>query len=305
MRATFFLTPVVALILFLAPTSASSQGPQEFGQLVQQLAANPGDVALRKQIIVAARNVKPAPVISEEARRAFVMGTTIAKTATTPSQQTLAVSNFQEAVKLAPWWGDAYYNLAIAQELAAQFDAARASLDLYILTNPGEQATREARDKVYAIEATQALRRQQATDAANTVEAKAARERQFLASLEGVIWMGSRIVDLPGLCANDACTRTKTSYMRDGYSVRGGQIVLVRQTWDQGMSQPAPTHVQIMSDGIFKPVPLLSLRVQFRGQTPWEECNNAAIQISDDGYKMTVTFPCSRMGQPVTFARVN
>lgn len=116
-RATF-LTLVAALILFLAPTSASSQTTQEFGQLLQQLAANPGDVAVRKQVIVAARGVKPAPVISEEARRAFIMGTTIAKTATTPSQQTLAVSNFQEAIKLAPWWGDAYYNLAIAQELA-------------------------------------------------------------------------------------------------------------------------------------------------------------------------------------------
>jgi hypothetical protein len=233
------------------------------------------------------------------------MGTTVVKTATTPSQQTLAVSNFQEAVRLAPWWGDAYYNLAVAQELAEQFDAARASLDLYILTNPGENEARDAKDKVYAIEAKQALKLQQAAEVANSVEARAAREKQALAALEGVIWMSPRVVDLPGLCANANCSHTKTSYMRDGYSVRNGQVVLVRQTWDQGMPQPASTAVSILNESFLKPFPLTSRRMRFVASTAFPECNNATMEISGDSGKITVTYPCPRISQPSVFNRVN
>lgn len=91
--------------------------------------------------------------IPEEARRAFVQGSTLAKEAKTPEQQLLAVESFQKAVDLAPKWADALYNLAVAQELAGRYSDAQATLKRYIQTKPGEKEARNAQDRIYALEA--------------------------------------------------------------------------------------------------------------------------------------------------------
>jgi tetratricopeptide (TPR) repeat protein len=137
---------------------ALAQSPREqLNQLAAQLRSTPEDSALRERIIKLALEVKPAPAVPEEARRHFVEGSAIAKAAQNSSQQALAVQSFQEALKISPWWGDAYYNLAVAQELAGQLDPAQEALRLYILTSPGEREAREAQDRIYGINARKRL----------------------------------------------------------------------------------------------------------------------------------------------------
>jgi tetratricopeptide (TPR) repeat protein len=172
-------------VIFLAMSAlivtAHAQSPREqLNQLVTQLQANPGDTALRERIIKLAQEIKPPPAVPEEARQKFVEGTAIAKSANNASGQELAVQRFQDALKIAPWWADAYYNLAVAQDLTGQFDAAQASLKLYIVTNPGEKESRDAQDRIYALNAKKDLAK---VEAANTAAQATVKEQTGRAAL--------------------------------------------------------------------------------------------------------------------------
>ena len=134
-----------------------TKNPRELlGQLTQQLKSKPDDSA-RRLILKLASELKPAPAIPEEARKHFVEGTAIVKAAKNPAQQALAAQSFTEALKVAPWWGDAYYNLGVAQELAEQYDAAENSFAFYLLSNPIEQERRDVQDRIYALSAKRKL----------------------------------------------------------------------------------------------------------------------------------------------------
>lgn len=129
------------------------------GQLHKDnLLNNLADATLTRRLIIKlASELKPAPSIPEEARKHFVEGTAIVKAAKNPAQQALAAQSFTEALKVAPWWGDAYYNLGVAQELAEQYDAAEQAFNFYLLSNPGETEKREVQDRIYALSAKRKL----------------------------------------------------------------------------------------------------------------------------------------------------
>lgn len=170
---------IVAAVMAIVVTGANAQSSREqLSQLVTQLQASPGDTALRERIIKLAQEIKPPPAVPEEARRAFVQGVTFAKTSTEASGQTLAIESFNEALRIAPWWGDAYYNRAIAQDLAGRLVDARDSIRLYLLTNPVAKDARDAQDRIYALEAKEKL----AIAAQNAPAAKAA---ALLIALDG------------------------------------------------------------------------------------------------------------------------
>src|SRR5580658_6182063 len=115
---------VMILIGFLALslTAQEQSAREQFNQLVQKLQSSPNDNGLREQIIKLARDLKPAPAIPEEARRSAVKGTVFKESATDRAGQMLAVAAFKEAVRIAPWWGEIYNDLAKVQELAGQPD---------------------------------------------------------------------------------------------------------------------------------------------------------------------------------------
>lgn len=157
-----------ALLVATASSVTMAQTHSELQSLVQQLQANPSDTALRERIITMARELKPAPAVPTEARDYFIRGTTIAKAATHASGQLLAVENFEKALAIAPWWGDALYNLAVAQDLAGQLDAAKAAFRLYAYSASTDQERQDALDRISAIEAKKqlaALRQQAAPKA--------------------------------------------------------------------------------------------------------------------------------------------
>ncbi|MGB9080662.1 MAG: ankyrin repeat domain-containing protein [Desulfuromonadaceae bacterium] len=137
-------------------------------QLTTQFKDNPNDGdtrldhgynrrASRSLIIKLASELKPAPAIPEEARKHFVEGTAIVKAAKNPAQQALAAQSFTEALKIAPWWGDAYYNLGVAQELAEKYDEAEQAFNFYLLSNPSETEKREVQDRIYGLSAKRKL----------------------------------------------------------------------------------------------------------------------------------------------------
>ncbi len=128
-----------------------------FAQLTGQLKGNPDDISTRRLIIKLANELKPAPTIPEEARKHFVEGTAIVKTAKNPAQQTMAAQSFIEALKIAPWWGDAYYNLGVAQELSEKYDEAEQAFNFYLLSNPSAVEKREVQDRIYGISAKRKL----------------------------------------------------------------------------------------------------------------------------------------------------
>jgi len=126
-------------------------------QLTVQLKGNPTDDNSRHLVIKLASELKPAPAIPEEARKHFVEGTAIVKAAKNPAQQTLAAQSFTEALKIAPWWGDAYYNLGVAQELAEKYDEAEQAFNFYLLSNPSATEKREVQDRIYGLSAKRKL----------------------------------------------------------------------------------------------------------------------------------------------------
>lgn len=149
---------IVFLTCLALSTSAYAQSPREqLQQLAIQLQQTPNDNALRERIVKLGAEIKPSPVIPEEARRYFVEGVTIVKAAKDAGSQKLAIGSFTEAVKIAPWWGDAYYNLAVAQELTGLLNDAERTLKWFLLTNPGESDAREAQDRIYGLSAKRKL----------------------------------------------------------------------------------------------------------------------------------------------------
>jgi TolA-binding protein len=126
-------------------------------ELTARLKGNPANDNTRRLIIKTASGLKPAPAIPEEARMHFVEGMAIVKAAKNPAQQSLAAQSFTEALKVAPWWGDAYYNLGVAQELAEQYDVAEQAFNFYLLSNPGATEKREVQDRIYALSAKRKL----------------------------------------------------------------------------------------------------------------------------------------------------
>ncbi len=167
---------IIFIFTFLAlATNAHAQSPREqLKQMVQQLQKTPTDNALREKIIKLAQGVKPRPAIPEEANRAFVKGNVFQKEAKDASGYDFAITAYREALRVAPWWGDAYFNLAVALEAAGKFDEAIASIKLYMISIPGASTeAREAQNRIYAIEAKSEMASRLAI-----AQAAAERERQ-------------------------------------------------------------------------------------------------------------------------------
>lgn len=211
-----------------SPALPAESSPQQLYDLVQQLQADPGNTGLREQIIALSRITKPAPAIPEDARRSFIQGSTIAGAAQNADQQRLAVLSFQSALRAAPWWGEAYYNLAVAQELAGLFDAAEASLKLYILTTPGTVEARQAQDKIYALEAKAQLSTVSSAQA-DADRKKAAQEEQRRL-LDGAVFV--RDINIPNQNGGE------TRFFHIEISVHGTQVNKHVTRFVEGAAEP-------------------------------------------------------------------
>jgi ankyrin repeat protein/tetratricopeptide (TPR) repeat protein len=128
------------------------QALEEFQKALADFNATPND-ANREQVIKLASKLQQPPEIPEDATRHFVRANAFEKAAKTDADYDQVVSEFNQAIQIAPWWGDAYYNLAIAMEARGRFDEATRLIGLYLMSGPGEKDAREAKNRLYAIEA--------------------------------------------------------------------------------------------------------------------------------------------------------
>jgi len=144
---------LVLVPLFALSASAGGATPREqFAQMLDLLQKTPRDDALRENIVRFALDLKPAPAVPEEARRALVRGNTALEEGAGLDDYARAAKHYEEAAALAPWWGAAYLNLARAQELQFDYRSAQHNLKLYMLTARSPEDARKAQDYLYALE---------------------------------------------------------------------------------------------------------------------------------------------------------
>ena len=146
----------------LMPCAYAASPREDLKAVVAQINAKPADRALRMKAIALAGKLKPAPAVPPEAERAFVMAGTYQQEAKQPSDFALAIDAFQDALKAAPWWGDAYYNLSVSLESAGRFDEAKDALELYLLTKPKD--AKSAQHRLYALDAKKNIAAKQAAE---------------------------------------------------------------------------------------------------------------------------------------------
>src|SRR2546427_5191903 len=155
----------LSLLALAASTFAQEPSPREqLQQLTAQLQQTPNDTALRERIIKLALEITPVPAVPPDAKRPFVMAGTYQKEAKKPSDFALAIDAYQDALKVAPWWGDAYYNLSVSLESVGRLDEARDALKLYLFTKPND--AEKAQNRLYALDAKKNIAAKQAAEAA-------------------------------------------------------------------------------------------------------------------------------------------
>lgn len=152
MKLTMKLLVLLFGVLMLGNAAYAETPREQFKLMVEQLQKSPDDNALREKIIKFAQGLKPALSIPEEARRAFVRGNTAFSEAKGADDYARAVQRYEEALVIAPWWGDPYFNLAKALELRQEYSRAIQSLKLFVFTGPSADDARKAQDYSYALE---------------------------------------------------------------------------------------------------------------------------------------------------------
>ncbi len=142
---------ILAILTSMASAYAASPR-EELAQMVEQLQKSPTDNALREKIIKLAQEVKPAPTVPEEVERRMARGEAAFESAKDVSGYDNAMREFHAAANAAPWYANAYFNLATAQEKAGKAKAAIESFRFYLLTAPGGKDAAEVKKRIYKLE---------------------------------------------------------------------------------------------------------------------------------------------------------
>ncbi len=134
--------PREALTNYIAALQAASEGSAD-------------DQRLRETIIKLVLRIQPPPAIPEEARRFAIRGRTWIKDGKSQSDFEEAAKEFANALRVAPWWADGYFNHAVALEQSGKFSEAIRSLRLYVLAAPAGPDLDKVKDRIYALEVRQ------------------------------------------------------------------------------------------------------------------------------------------------------
>lgn len=141
---------VIMVSLFAQAQSVNPQGT--LNQYIAELQKNPDDFALREKIIKLVQEMKPQPAVPEEAQRHLGRGSAAVEIAKTSDDFLLAISEFKKALRLAPWLANAYFNLAVVQEKAGQFNEAIQNFNLYLLAAPSAADAQDVKTRIYGLE---------------------------------------------------------------------------------------------------------------------------------------------------------
>ena len=106
------------------------------------------DRRLRERIIKVALKLDPPPAVSNEAQQRLTSGQAAAKSAQIPKELKAAASEFQSALRIAPWLASGYFNLGDVQEKLRDYPAAARSFELYLLAAPSAQDAQSVQKKI-------------------------------------------------------------------------------------------------------------------------------------------------------------
>lgn len=150
MKTTSKLIIIFIFTFFSLAASAYAQTPrEELQQMVDQLQKTPTDNVLREKIIKLVPTLKPSPILPPEAERRMARGAAAFKGSVSAADYQDAAKEFEQATLAAPWYGDAYFNLGVAQDRAANFEGALRSLKLAQLAAPD---SKEIKALIYEVE---------------------------------------------------------------------------------------------------------------------------------------------------------
>ncbi len=149
MDKTFFGALLIFMLVFVMVSVGYAQSPQEtLTQYISDLQKNPNDNALREKIIKHAQTMSSAPKIPAEVDELVGQAKYVFKHAKGQKDYLDAVDAYKKVLTIAPWIGDYYYNLGVAQEQAGQLEDAIKNFNLYLLASPDAKDAREVRERI-------------------------------------------------------------------------------------------------------------------------------------------------------------
>jgi len=158
MSTKFIYGMIVFMILVLStPLVNNAQTFRDsLNQYVAALQKSPNDSALRTnlrtKIILLAQTIKPAPAVPDEMERYMVRGKTALELAKESKDYKNAIAEFTKATLAAPWLGNGYFNLAVVQELSADYNSAIRNYKFYLLAEPDGIDAKDVKAKIYELE---------------------------------------------------------------------------------------------------------------------------------------------------------
>jgi tetratricopeptide (TPR) repeat protein len=186
MKLTMKLFLLLFSVLMLLNAASADSPREQLKQMVEQLQKSPSDNSLREKIIKLAQKLKPAPAVPDEAERRMARGTAAFKGAKTVSDYQEAVKEFEQATLAAPWYGDAYFNLGVAQDKAENYGAALRSLKLAQLTSPG---SKEIKQLIYEVEYRNEKAHSPSVVAAKQATSHVNSDEELVKSLDGAVFV--------------------------------------------------------------------------------------------------------------------
>jgi len=291
MKSIHKLTILAVAFLTLA-ANAYAQAPREqLNQMVQQLQKTPNDNALREKIIKLARTMEPSPALPPEAERRMARGAAAFAGATSVADYQIAAKEFEQATLAAPWYGDAYYNMAVAQDKAEDYGAALRSLEFAALASPGNK---DAEKLSYAVE----FRKEKAA----SPEARAAKQKlkdeTLMRSLEGAVFI------------LESASYVKSNLVEHQLRISNGRAV----RWERKLQSnvcicsdvsrcKGPVGEVAMCDLAYS-VPLNGRHGEIRGKNEGGSDWRGEIDIAEDGQSLRQQSFDSRMGTSPTRVEV-
>jgi tetratricopeptide (TPR) repeat protein len=295
MKAVTSLASLLFVAVLITPFSVGAlPATQEetLRQYISELQKNPEDTALREKIMRHVKAMKTAPAIPGEVDELVGQAKYVFKHAKEQKDFLDAVDAYKKALILAPWVGDYYFNLGVAQEQAGKPQDAISSFNLYLVAMPDAKDAKEIRERIGALKY---LAGKSARE--SSPEAVAAKKQDdyetWLANLNGVRFIAAPIAW--GAIGHENDPAYLVRYI-SGREVRWG--------WFYG--EPAS----------FKTSPLTEMQFndgrwsqeiqgkQYRVPVPsfLNDQRPCTGIISDDGQFITEQCPTSRV--PQTFSRV-
>ena len=161
--AVFFSFFVVSSAVFASDEKQLAQKAEQAGDLRQALTqyttllqstgeGSDQEYTLQEKIIDLAQRIKPTPAVPEETQKHMARGRAAVQLAKDKQGFLKAANEFQQGLRLAPWWPEGYYNLGVVLDKAGKYKEAIKNLKLYLKASPNASDAKAVQNLIYEVE---------------------------------------------------------------------------------------------------------------------------------------------------------